>query len=138
MTDVTKEDFEAFQTALLEAISGISASVAEALKPEAPEVEADKNDKPADEVVVADEDKDDEVQVDAVAVAEAVVAAKLPASAISIVSADVAKGVALVEAVKRQTDYRDSLLETNETGVVVINESDKAAHGLARSVKVLG
>lgn len=138
VTDVTKEDFEAFQTALLEAISGISASVAEALKPEAPEVEADKNDKPADEVVVADEDKDDEVQVDAVAVAEAVVAAKLPASAISIVSADVAKGVALVEAVKRQTDYRDSLLETNETGVVVINESDKAAHGLARSVKVLG
>lgn len=139
VTDVTKEDFEAFQTALLEAISGISASVAEALKPEVPEEKPVTNDdeKPADEVVDEDKDKDDEVAVDTVAVATAVVEAKLPASAISIVTADVAKGVALTEAIKRQTDYRDSLLETNETGVVVINEGAKA-HGLARAVTVLG
>lgn len=140
VAEVTKEDFEAFQTALLEAISGISASVAEALKPEAPEEKpADKEEKPAGNGEgEEDKDKDEKPQVDTVAVAEAVVTAKLPAAAISLVTADVAKGVALAEAVKRQTDYRDSLVERNETGVVVIHENGGEAHGLSRAVKVLG
>lgn len=136
VAELTKEDFEAFATELREAITGIPAALAEALKPEAPTVEK----APAGEVVVevkaVEESKP--AEVDVVAVATAVTEAQLPASAIALVSADVAKGVELAEAVKKQTDYRDQLISSSESGQVFIEESDKQGHGLARAVKVLG
>lgn len=139
VAELTKEDFDKFATELREAITGIPAALAEALKPEAPQPANGHDDD--ESVATSKEDEDDDkggVNVDTVAVAEAVVAAHLPASAIALVASDVAKGVELTEAVKKQTDYRDSLIASSESGQVFIEESDKQAHGLARAVKVLG
>lgn len=134
VAELTKEDFEAFATELREAITGIPAALAEALKPQP----GTDEDAAAAAAAKAIEEADDEVKVDVVAVATAVTEAKLPASAIALVSADVKAGVELTEAVKKQTDYRDSLISTSEFGEVHIDESDKPARGLARAVTVLG
>lgn len=134
MTDVTKEDFDALKLELVEAISGIPAALAEALKPEQPVVEEPKT-------VVADEDEDkdeeEEVKVDDVAVATAVVEAALPAKVIPVVHSAILKGATLEEAIKEQIDYRDELLRSNESGTVVLKES-KTVSGLSRAVEVLG
>lgn len=131
MTDVTKEDFDQLKTELVEAIAGIPAALAEALKPE-----------PAGVEVVADvvvKEPVDEVVVDNDAVLVAVAESHLPSAVIPNITADVKAGKSLEEAVKVQTDYRDSLVESAQgnSGVVVINESTKVS-GLARSVEVLG
>lgn len=140
VTDVTKEDFEAFSKTLTEAIAGIPAALAEALKPEPagdPIVESD----PAP-AAAADEEvtPKDEVEVDAPAVLTAVAEAALPASVITNIYSDIKAGKTLEEAVKVQTDYRDALVEsaTGISGTVVkLTESTKAT-GLARSVEILG
>ncbi len=136
VTDVTKEDFEALKLELVEAINAIPGALAEAFKPsaEAQPTAEELAEKAAAEAEAGDKN---EVTVDAAEVATAVVEAKLPASAIAPVVASVKEGKSLEEAVKIQTDYRDSLLEATEVGTVTrINESDKP-HGLAYAVAKL-
>lgn len=134
VAELTKEDFEAAITALNEAITAIPAALAEALKPAAGTAENAPEAKSDDEVVAKTEEAP---QVDTIAVAEAVVAAHLPVSAIAVVSEAISKGKTLEEAVKAQTDYRDALVSTSESGQVVIEEGDKG-NALAYAVKVLG
>lgn len=136
VTDVTKEDFDGLRTALIEAINGIPAALAESLKPETPVVEPKvEGDDPDDD---KNEDKNEEPQVDAVEVAVKVAEAGLPASAIALVAAEMKKGVKLEEAVKAQTDYRDALLSTGEAGTVTrITENASTPRGLSYAVAKL-
>lgn len=137
VTDVTKEDFDALRTALVEAISGIPATLVEALKPA--EVVVEKleltDEEKAAEAAKAEEEKKPEV--DGAAVLTAVAEAKLPAAVLPVIYAAIEKGTALEEAIKAQTDYRDALLIESESGTVVLKESEKVS-GLSRAVTVLG
>lgn len=135
VTDVTKEDFDALRTALVEAISGIPATLVEALKPaEVVEPELTDEEKAA-EAAKAEEEKKPEV--DGAAVLTAVAEAHLPAAVLPVIYAAIEKGTALEEAIKAQTDYRDALLLESESGTVVLKESEKVS-GLSRAVTVLG
>lgn len=135
VTDVTKEDFDALRTALVEAISGIPATLVEALKPaEVVEPELTDEEKAA-EAAKAEEEKKPEV--DGAAVLTAVAEAHLPAAVLPVIYAAIEKGTALEEAIKAQTDYRDALLIESESGTVVLKESEKVS-GLSRAVTVLG
>jgi hypothetical protein len=136
VTDVTKEDFEALSKTLIEAINAIPGALAESLKPAA-EVQPTAEELAAKAAAEGKPEDKDEVTVDATEVATAVIEAKLPASAIAPVAAAVKEGKTLEEAVKIQTDYRDSLIEATEVGTVTrINESDKPK-GLAYAVAKL-
>lgn len=140
MADVTKEDFDALRTAIVEAISGIPATLVEALKPVEPVVEPTKIDDDKDAVSTETQPvavAEPKPEVDGAAVLTAVAEAELPAAVLPVIYKAVAEGTPLVEAIKVQTDYRDALLASSESGTVVLKESDKAS-GLARAVTVLG
>lgn len=137
VTDVTKEDFDALRTALVEAISGIPATLIEALKPEEPVVEPVKKDDEEEPAAVAEPVKEEKPEVDGAAVLTAVAEAHLPAASLPVIYAALEKGTPLVEAIKAQTDYRDALLVESESGTVVLKEGDKVS-GLSRAVTVLG
>lgn len=132
VTDVTKEDFEAFATELREAISAIPAALAEALKPVPVEGQEELTESKKIEPVVD--------EIDNAAVLTAVAEAELPATVFNAVIADLKAGTPLVEAVKKQADYRDSLLEgkTVQTGVVIRESASDKPTGLARAVALLG
>lgn len=110
VTDVTKEDFEAFtadlKTVITEAFNGLTESLKATVEPA--EVQA--------EVV-------EESKVDLVAVATAVTEAELPAAAIARVAGEVAKGTELEEAVKAEVAYVSS--GSREAGNVNLEESGK-------------
>lgn len=128
---VTKEDFEALQTALIEAIAGIPAALAESLAavPVAvvePVVEA------VVEVVV------EPVVIDHAAVVEALATNHLPAASAAKIVAALTEGSTLEAAVQEQIALRESFKTSgDESGTVIISESGKA-RGLGRSVSVLG
>lgn len=132
VTDVTKEDFEALQTALIEAINGIPAALAESLSAAAPvavvtPVEVD----PADVV--------EAVVIDHAAVIEALATNHLPAAVAGKVVKAIEAGATLEAAVQEQIDLREAFASNvEESGTVVITESNKQATGLARAVAVLG
>lgn len=141
VTDVTKEDFDALRTALVEAISGIPATLVEALKPAEVVVKPELTDEEkaaAEAEAAAKAEEEKKPEVDGAAVLTAVAEAHLPAAVLPVVYAALEKGTALEEAIKAQTDYRDALLVESESGTVVLKESDKAVSGLSRAVTVLG
>lgn len=130
VTDVTKEDFEALQTALIEAINGIPAALAESLAAAAPAVT-----EPAVEV----EPVVEAVVIDHAAVVEALTTNHLPAVVAGKVVKAIEAGATLEAAVQEQIDLREAFTaNVEESGTVVINESNKQASGLARAVAVLG
>lgn len=132
MTDVTKADFEALQTALIEAIAGIPAALAESLA--ATVVVEDDVVVVADDVVV-----DEPVVIDHAAVVEALTTNHLPAASAAKIIASLTEGKTLADAIAEQVSLREAFLATgNEAGTVVINESAKAPRGLNRAVSVLG
>lgn len=117
VTDVTKEDFDAFKseflTALTEAFNGLS----ESLKPAVVEV--------VEETAAETVEESEKEGVDVVAVATAVAEAELPTAAIARVSGEVAKGVDLEEAIKAEVAYVGSA--QREAGQVTLQESDGKA-----------
>lgn len=129
VTDVTKEDFDAFKseflTALTEAFNGLS----ESLKPAVIEATEEKTE-------VVEEAKKDEHEVDVVAVATAVAEAELPAAAIARISGEVAKGVELEEAIKAEVAYIGS--NRREGGALNLEESGKAFDRVAYANERLG
>lgn len=133
MTDVTKADFEALQTALIEAIAGIPAALAESLAAVAPAAVVEEV-IPA--VVVEDEVV---VVIDHAAVVEALAVNHLPAASASKIVAALTEGKTIEDAIAEQVALREAFLATgNEAGTVVITESGKAPRGLSRAVSVLG
>lgn len=140
VTDVTKEDFDALQTALTEAITKLGTSLAESFTPGAVELSAEDAEllnaaKAAQ--AEAEANKETPVEVDAAAVATAVVEAGLPTTSIAKVHAEVVKGTALEEAVKAEDDYIKSAQAKLEQGNIQISESGRAG-ALADAVKLLG
>lgn len=137
VTDVTKEDFDAFQTKLTELIEGLSNTLKEAVKPaEVEKTEVEES--AATEVVKTDEEQP--VEVDHAAIIEALHENSLPAAVAKPVIEEIKAGKSLEDAIKDQVALREAFISTSgEAGTVVhINESDKPVTGLARSVKVLG
>lgn len=147
MTDVTKEDFDALRTELVEAISGIPAALKEALTPEpaatsvVPDasVETDAAKEEAAAKAAAEAEAAKPADVDHAAVIAAVTEAGLPAdkAIITPIVSDVQAGVALTEAVKKQTDLRDKFLEGAEAGVFVRESARSSQSGLAYAVEKL-
>lgn len=147
MTDVTKEDFEALKTELIEAISGIPAALAEALKPEPVEgaealAEAEAAATAAAEAeaaAAAVETPADEPEIDHAAVLAAVAEAELPTVVFPAVLADLKAGKTITEAVKVQTDLREAFGSTDSHIGTILRENDGSpTTGLARAVQVLG
>ena len=134
MTDVTKEDFEAFSEALNKSITDLVAGLKEsfATVEEAKVVETDEE-KEARELAEAK----NEVVIDHVAVVEALRANDLPAASSAAIIKDLTEGKSLEEAVKVQTDLREAFTATQETGTVVNLKENGKVTGLARSVSVL-
>lgn len=129
MTDVTKEDFEELRTALIEAISGIPAALAESLTA-APVVEVPAGDAELTPAAVV---------VDHAAVVEALATNHLPAIVATKVVEALVAGETLEAAVQAQIDLREAFTaNVEESGTVVISESNKQATGLARAVELLG
>lgn len=118
VTDITKEDFDSFKadflTTLTEAFNGLTESLKPAVVETVEETDAEKAEKAA---------QVEESKVDMVAVATAVTEAELPATAISRVAAEVAKGTELEEAVKAEVAYVSS--GSREAGTVNLEEAGK-------------
>lgn len=135
MSDVTKEDFEALSQKLIDAIAAIPAALAEAVV-----TTVEVNDDSAEaEAAAKAAAKTEEVVVDHGAIVEALAENSLPAKVAATIVEAVKAGATVDEAVKAQVELREAFASTTgESGVVVINESDKQASGLARSVTVLG
>jgi len=137
VADVTKEDFDALKTALTEAIAGLSASIAESLKP-AEEVKlSDEEREAAEAEAKAKAEAGQGEEVDVVAVATKVAEAHLPTSAIARVAADVKAGTDLEEAVKKESDYIASAAQA-EGGVVIKESKSDEKSGLSYAVSLLG
>jgi len=137
VADVTKEDFDALKTALTEAIAGLSASIAESLKP-AEEVKlSDEEREAAEAEAKAKAEAEQGEEVDVVAVATKVAEAHLPTSAIARVAADVKAGTDLEEAVKKESDYIASAAQA-EGGVVIKESKSDEKSGLSYAVSLLG
>lgn len=136
VTDVTKEDFEGFQTTLLEAITALGTTLKESLAGVTPAGE------PKEEEPKVDEPKegDEPVVIDHAAVVEAVRTNNLPTAAISAIIEALQKKETLEDAVKVQVELREAFVKSaGEQGVVTFEESKKdEPTGLARSVKILG
>lgn len=133
MTDVTKEDIEELKTAFLGAITDLSSTLTEALKPVVTPVEGEQ------ELVESKEDEEKVViTIDHAAVVEALRTNELPAASAGAVIAALNEGKSLDEAIKVQTDLREAFVSSgSESGTVVLQESGKAT-GLARAVELLG
>ena len=128
---VTKEDFEALQTALIEAINGIPAALAESLAT-APAAEATP-------VVPVEVEPVEAVVIDHAAVVEALATNHLPAAVAGKIVKAVEAGATLEAAVQEQIDLREAFASNvEESGTVVIAESNKQATGRARAVALLG
>lgn len=148
MTDVTKEDFEALRTELVEAINGIPAALAEALKPEPVEGAEELAEAEAAEAAAAEAEaaaaalaaeNEAEVEIDHAAVLAAVAEAELPSVVFPAVLADLKGGKTIAEAVKAQTDLREAFGATDSHIGTILREGDGSAKsGLARAVEVLG
>lgn len=145
MTDVTKEDFEALRTELVEAINGIPAALAEALKPEpveGAEALAEAEAQAAAEAAAAaaaEVETEAEVEIDHAAVLAAVAEAELPAVVFNAVLADLKGGKTIAEAVKAQTDLREAFGASDSHIGTFLREGDQSqTTGLARAVQVLG
>lgn len=137
VADVTKEDFEALKTALTEAITGLSASIAESLKPAEVVTLSDEEREAAEAEAKAKAEAEQEEEVDVVAVATKVAEAHLPTSAIARVAADVKAGTDLEEAVKKESDYIASAAQA-EGGVVIKESKSDEKSGLSYAVSLLG
>lgn len=135
MTDVTKEDFEALSASVVGAIENLATTLTESLAAAAPapvEVEVTVE---GEEVVEAEAP----VEIDHVAVVEALRTNNLPAVATAAIIAALKEGKTLEEAVKAQVELREAFTATGaESGTVVISESGGKKTGLARAVEVLG
>lgn len=131
VTDVTKEDFEAFKVTLIEAINGIPAALAESLAA-APVAEV----APVEEVAPIEE----AVEIDHAAVIEALAENNLPAVVAPKIVEALKAGTELEAAVQEQIALREAFVAKaeSESGTVVISESNKADTGLARAVALLG
>lgn len=129
VTDVTKEDFEAFKTELVEAIKGIPAALTEALAVVEPVVE-NVDEGEAEAVVEA-------VVIDHAAIVEALRENDLPAVTAGAIVTALSEGKTLEDAIKTQTDLREAFVARSEAGTIVLSESGKAT-GLARAVELLG
>lgn len=137
VADVTKEDFDALKTALTEAIAGLSASIAESLKPAEVVTLSDEEREAAEAEAKAKAEAEQENEVDVVAIATKVAEAHLPTSAIARVAADVKAGTDLEEAVKKESDYIASAAQV-EGGVVIKESTSDSKSGLAYAVSLLG
>lgn len=148
VTDVTKEDFDAFKTELVEAIKAIPGTLVEALKPADAGKEEDKKTAENDDDKKKEDDKVDENGVavlDPAALAEAIVTNELPAKAAKAVVESVKGGATLEDAIKEQVELREAYRASGTgTGVVTIQESftangtdGKPLTGTARAVAVL-
>lgn len=138
MTDITKEDFEAFTGRIEASIEGLVGSLQESLAgvAKAPVVE-----KTAEELAAeAKENEPTAVVVDHVAVVEALRKEDLPAASAGSVVKDILEGKTLEEAIKVQTDLREAFSASVETGgAVVLKENAKTElTGLARVTAILG
>lgn len=130
---VTKEDFEGLRTALIEAIAGIPAALAESLAAVAPVAVVE----PVVEAVV--EPVVEAVVIPHAAIVEALATNHLPAASASKIVAALTEGSTLEAAVQEQIALRESFkTSSDESGTVFISESNKAPRGLGRSVSVLG
>lgn len=143
VTDITKEDFDAFLTKLVESntalVDGFKTALTESAAAHVPVEEEDK--KPAAKGKKKEEEEPVEVEesaVDHAAVIKAVVEADLPAEAAAPIVESIRKGTSLEDAVKTQTDYRDALGARGYSGTVVLQESQSQSTGLARAVELLG
>lgn len=137
VADVTKEDFDALSTALTEAIAGLSASIAESLKPAEVVTLSDEEREAAEAEAKAKAEAEQGEEVDVVAVATKVAEAHLPTSAIARVAADVKAGTDLEEAVKKESDYIASAAQA-EGGVVIKESKSDEKSGLSYAVSLLG
>lgn len=142
MTDVTKEDFEAFATKLQESIAALGTTLTEsitsAVQPaaavtsdevvtETAEEKAEREKAEAEKV-----EAEKETQVDTAAIAEAVIDAQLDKSALRIVEAAVKGGATIEDAVA-------AIAVNHETGVSSLKENGGVpTTGLARAVAILG
>lgn len=136
--DVTKEDFEGFQTSILEAINSLSATLKESLA-EKPE-ESEEDAKLEEPIVQKNDEAGTAVEIDHAAVVEALRNNDLPAISAREIVASIREGKTLDEAVAHAVEIREAYTASvAETGnVTIIKESTDAAHGLSRAVKVLG
>lgn len=139
MTDITKEDFEAFTTRIEASIEGLVGSLQESLAgvAKAPVVE-----KTAEELAAEAAKNEDPaaIVVDHVAVVEALRKEDLPAASAGSVVKDILEGKTLEEAIKVQTDLREAFSASDVTGgAVVLKENAKTElTGLARATAILG
>lgn len=134
---VTKEDFEGLRTALIEAIAGIPAALAESLAAAAPVVEAVVVE-PVVEAVV--EPVVEAAVIPHAAIVEALATNHLPAASAAKIVAALTEGATLEAAVQEQIALREAFASTitSESGTVILNESGAAVSGLARAISVLG
>lgn len=133
VAELTKEDLEAGFATLGAQITGLVDTLKESLaKPAETEVEKPK-------VEEEEPEKKEEVEIDHVALAEALRNEDLPAQSAGAVIADLKEGKTLAEAIESQTKLREAYVASVETGTVVLKESaGKADTGLARSITILG
>ena len=145
VTDITKEDFQAFLAELKESntalVDGFKTALTESAAAHVPAEE--KAEKPAAKAKKSEEEEPkktevEESAVDQAAVIKAVVDADLPAEAATPIVESIRKGVSLEDAVKVQTDYRDAIASRAGSGVITLEENGSTKTGLARAVELLG
>jgi len=140
MTDVTKEDFDAFSASIKESLSGLVDSLKEALAPAAETDEEKQAREDAEAEALANKPADDEKpEIDHVAVVEALRTNNLPTASTAPIIAALTEGKTLDEAVKAQVALREAFTAApEETGIVTkLNESASAKSGLAYAVSTL-
>lgn len=139
MTDVTKEDFEAFKAEISTTLSGFVDTLKESLAPAVitpVETAEQKETREAAEAEAAA--KTEEPEIDHAALVEALRTNDLPAVSAGAVVTAIKEGKTLDEAIAAQVTLREAFVTTApETGVVTNLKESAKATGLARSVEVL-
>lgn len=138
MTDVTKEDFEAFKAEISTTLSGFVDTLKESLAPAVITPVETAEQKEAREAAEAEAAAKTEPEIDHAALVEALRTNDLPAVSAGAVVTAIKEGKTLDEAIAAQVTLREAFVTTApETGVVTNLKESAKATGLARSVEVL-
>lgn len=140
MTAVTKEDFDAFGASIKESLNGLVDSLKEALAPKAETDEEKQAREDAEAEALADKSADEgkSVEIDHVAVVEALRTNNLPTASTAPIIAALTEGKTLDEAVKAQVALREAFnAAPEETGIVTKLSESKGKTGLSYAVETL-
>jgi len=143
MTDVTKEDFEAFSTKLLTELPALFAAAVKEALPTATVTPTETTGVQASEATATDTstitDTHVEPVIDHAAIIEALRNEELPSLTAAAVIADIKAGKSVEDAVKAQVALREAFKSsTAEQGTVHLQESGKGElHGAQLALAIL-